>query len=87
MNLTLEEIDALLKFLDHQWMPDAVQQAYDKLAAEKRARLGAEERLADLERRLRQAASEPRSAPRAVLPEPDDGVSREDAERTEHSRK
>ena len=71
MNLTIEEIDVLLAFLDHQWMPADVQAAYDKLAKEKRARRGAEQRLATLERRLRDAAAEGRPAPRAPDEEPD----------------
>jgi len=62
MGLTPEELDALLKFLEHQWMPDTVQRAYDKLADDRRTRLMAEQRLADLERRLRDAAVEPRPA-------------------------
>lgn len=85
MNLTLEEIDALLAFLNHQWMPDTVQHAYDKLADEKRARQGAEQRLADLEGRLRAAAAEPRPAPREVLTEADEGFTTADTEHTENS--
>lgn len=55
-SLTREELDALLELLDKEWLPLPVQQAYDKLAAERARRAGAEARLADLERRLREAA-------------------------------
>lgn len=71
MTLTPEELDALLAFLDRQWMPDIVQRAYDKLADEKQTRQSAEQRLADLEKRLRQAAAEPRPAPAESPPETD----------------
>ena len=66
MSLTPEELDALLLFLERQWMPDIVQHAYDKLADEKRSREMAEQRLAELERRLRTTAAEPRPAPREI---------------------
>lgn len=56
MPLTPEELDALLTFLDHQWLPDLVQQAYDKLDLERRNQQAAETRLSNLERRLREAA-------------------------------
>jgi hypothetical protein len=67
MRLTIEEIDVLLAFLERQWLPAAVQRAYDKLAEEKRVRQGAGQRLADLEQRLRAAAEEPRPALREPL--------------------
>jgi hypothetical protein len=38
MKLAPDELDALLNFLDRQWMPDIVQRAYDKLADEKQTR-------------------------------------------------
>jgi hypothetical protein len=70
MTLTPEELDALLTFLEKEWLPDEVQQAYDKLAAEKAQRETAGARLSDLEHRLREAAAMPR--PR--MPETDDEV-------------
>jgi hypothetical protein len=63
MKLAPEELDALLKFLDRQWMPDIVQRPYDKLADEKRSREMGEQRLADLERRLHAAAAQPCRTP------------------------
>jgi hypothetical protein len=57
MKLTPEELDALLNFLDRQWMPDIVQRAYDKLADEKQTRQKTEQRLGALEKRLRDAAA------------------------------
>ena len=71
MKLTPEELDALLAFLERQWMPDIVQRAYDKLADEKQIRQRAEQRLADFEKRLREAAAEPRPATTELLSEPD----------------
>ena len=66
MSLTPEELDALLQFLERQWMPTVVQHAYDKLADEKRSREMAEQRLAELERRLLAAVAEPRSVSREM---------------------
>jgi len=71
MGLTPEELDALLKFLEHQWMPDTVQRAYDKLSDDRRTRLMAEQRLADLERRLRAAAAASRPALRGTADDPE----------------
>jgi hypothetical protein len=85
MGLTPAELDALLKFLEHQWMPDAVQRAYDKLAEEQRTRLIAEQRLATLERRLREAAAEPRPAPRETAGDPDAESASGDANREKES--
>jgi hypothetical protein len=65
MPLTPDELDALLKFLDHQWMPELVQQAYDKLDLERRNQQTAETRLSDLEQRLRDAAEHARPTPPA----------------------
>jgi hypothetical protein len=65
MPLTPEELDALLKFLDHQWLPELVQQAYDKLELERQRQQAAETRLSDLEQRLRDAADQLRRTPRA----------------------
>ena len=53
MVLPPDELDALLRFLDRQWMPPAVQRAYDRLVAERYSRQAAETRLSDLEQRLR----------------------------------
>jgi hypothetical protein len=69
MKLTPEELDALLAFLERQWMPDIVQRAYDKLAGEQQTRQRAGQRLADLEKRLREAAAEPRPAVTELPPE------------------
>lgn len=63
MPLTPDELDALLKFLDHQWMPELVQQAYDKLDLERRTQQTADTRLSDLEQRLRDAAEHSRRIP------------------------
>ena len=71
MSLTLDELGALLTFLERQWMPDLVQRAYDKLADEKQTRQSAEQRLADLEKRLREAVAESRPAPTELLRETD----------------
>ncbi len=60
MVLPPDELDALLRFLDRQWMPPAVQRAYDRLVAERYSRQAAETRLSDLEQRLRAAAAQPR---------------------------
>ena len=60
MALPPDELDALLTFLDRQWMPPAVQRAYDRLAAERYGRQAVETRLSDLEQRLRAAAAQPR---------------------------
>lgn len=69
MPLTPEELDALLKFLDHQWMPELVQRAYDKLDLERQSQQSAETRLSDLEQRLRDAAVQVRRSPPAPAPE------------------
>jgi hypothetical protein len=63
MPLTPEELDALLKFLDHQWLPELVQQAYDKLELERQQQHATETRLSDLEQRLRDAAELRRTPP------------------------
>jgi hypothetical protein len=65
MPLTPDELEALLKFLDHQWLPELVQQAYDKLDDERRNQQTAETRLSDLEQRLRDAAELARRTPPA----------------------
>ena len=85
MGLTTEELDALLKFLEHQWMPDTVQRAYDKLADDRRTRLMAEQRLADLERRLRDAAVEPHPARREAVGDPETAAASADANPEEES--
>ena len=72
MKLTPEELEALLAFLERQWMPDIVQCAYDKLADERATRQKAEQRLADLETRLREAAAKARPAPTELMPESDE---------------
>jgi hypothetical protein len=69
MPLTPEELDALLKFLDHQWMPELVQRAYDKLDLDRQTQQSAETRLSDLEQRLRNAAEQVRLSPPAPTPE------------------
>ena len=69
MPLTPEELDALLKFLDHQWMPELVQRAYDKLDLERQSQRSAETRLSDLEQRLRDAAEQVRRSPPEPAPE------------------
>ena len=84
MKLTPEDLDALLAFLERQWMPDIVQRAYDKLADERQTRQTAEQRLADLETRLREAAAEPRPAPRELLSEPDQVRLKPDTTEDEH---
>jgi hypothetical protein len=73
MALTTEELDALLAFLEKAWLPPLVQQAYDRLAAERARRGTAEARLSDLEHRLREAAAQPR--PPAPLEDLEDRVS------------
>jgi len=70
MPLSTEELDALLEFLEKEWLPARVQQAYDKLAAERQARRVVEARLSDLERRLREAAAAPRVTDRVSGLEP-----------------
>jgi hypothetical protein len=69
MPLTPNELEALLKFLDHQWLPDEVQSAYDKLDRERQTQQSAETRLSDLEQRLRDAAEQARRSPPAPSPE------------------
>ena len=86
MSLTREELDALLQFLERQWMPDIVQHAYDTLADEKRSREMAEQRLAELEQRLRAAAAEPRPAPREMASDLEAGPASSEASLEEKSR-
>ena len=69
MPLTPDDLDALLKFLDHQWLPDEVPRAYDKLDQERQTQQSAETRLSDLEQRLRDAAEQARRSPPPPAPE------------------